>query len=465
MATQKTAVVMIHGLGEQRPMDTIASFVKAAWRTDDGLVDPSRAEVFFKPELVTGSFELRRITTLSGSAGKKKRVDFFEFYWAHHMQGHTVGQLMAWLSGLFIRSPASVPRSVFGVWMLGIFMLFLAGLVALAWGASYLGFNIAIPTWLAATLAPALAVGGFFLNRLILPYAGDAARYLSATPQNVAIRQKIRKEGVSLIEDITATGKYDRIVLVGHSLGSVIAYDIINFSWNRLDANKMKAAHGAGSTALAALSEVEEKGLALKAAGENDLERFREYRNAQRRYRASLNGNGAEPLWIVSDLVTVGCPLSKADVLLANDADDFTARQKQRELPMCPPAYEATQNGTAEQFSYPLGKPVRRPHHAAPFGAVVWSNIYVPHRFIIFGDVISGPLRRLFGMGVLDVKLPIGRPPKFLHTKYWALIKGQPTQAVHALRSALNLAEREEEREVWQSYEEMYGGDRPEGEK
>jgi hypothetical protein len=33
----KQAVVMIHGIGEQQPMDTIKSFVRAVWETDTGI--------------------------------------------------------------------------------------------------------------------------------------------------------------------------------------------------------------------------------------------------------------------------------------------------------------------------------------------------------------------------------------------------------------------------------------------
>jgi len=60
------AVVVIHGMGEQIPMDTIKGFIDAAWQkcdviTANGLPDPT--EVWSKPDARTGSLELRRITT------------------------------------------------------------------------------------------------------------------------------------------------------------------------------------------------------------------------------------------------------------------------------------------------------------------------------------------------------------------------------------------------------------------
>ena len=60
------AVVVIHGMGEQIPMDTIKGFVDAVWQKDDAITAnglPNPTEVWSKPDARTGSLELRRITT------------------------------------------------------------------------------------------------------------------------------------------------------------------------------------------------------------------------------------------------------------------------------------------------------------------------------------------------------------------------------------------------------------------
>jgi hypothetical protein len=54
------AVVVIHGMGEQRPMDTIKAFVRAVWETDkvitaNGLPHPT--QVWSKPDVRTGSLD------------------------------------------------------------------------------------------------------------------------------------------------------------------------------------------------------------------------------------------------------------------------------------------------------------------------------------------------------------------------------------------------------------------------
>ena len=47
------AVVVIHGMGEQRPMDTINAFVQAVWETDAVITAnklPHPSQVWSKPD-------------------------------------------------------------------------------------------------------------------------------------------------------------------------------------------------------------------------------------------------------------------------------------------------------------------------------------------------------------------------------------------------------------------------------
>ena len=60
----KQAVVLIHGVGEQIPMDTLRGFVEAAWVDDPSLRRPRvPSTVWSKPDTMSGDLELRRITT------------------------------------------------------------------------------------------------------------------------------------------------------------------------------------------------------------------------------------------------------------------------------------------------------------------------------------------------------------------------------------------------------------------
>src|ERR1017187_5980176 len=120
----KQAIVVIHGMGEQMPMDTIKGFVRAAWETvtdltANGLPDP--AAVWSKPDVRTGSLELRRITTRQSipttTFAGGVRSDFYELYWADLSRGSTWDQVQAWIAGLLLRNPFTrVPRDVFLAW-------------------------------------------------------------------------------------------------------------------------------------------------------------------------------------------------------------------------------------------------------------------------------------------------------------------------------------------------------------
>ncbi len=120
------AVLVIHGMGEQIPMDTLKSFVNAVWRKDDVITAnalPDPTEVWSKPDDRTGSLELRRITTRESIASPPEfpagvRTDFYELYWADLTAGATWDSLKAWVSGLLFRPLRSVPPNVRLAWAL-----------------------------------------------------------------------------------------------------------------------------------------------------------------------------------------------------------------------------------------------------------------------------------------------------------------------------------------------------------
>lgn len=439
----KTAVIVIHGMGEKWPMDTLRGFVDAAWRYDKDLNQSwSKGETYSKPELITGNFELRRLTTrywkpAPGDSVPVRRVDFLEFYWAHLMQGNSIGAVIGWLVRLLIRKPGQVPSRLLGGWIAGLFIFLtgiaLAGLTAAKPDLSHFG----IPTLAWAVLA---AIGGAFSALWLRPVAGDAARYLSPAPDNVAVRQKIREAGVDLLAKIQKTGEYDRIVVAGHSLGSVIGYDILHYAWGRLDREALISAHRGNPACQAALIQLERIADKLDKAP-NSGEALSAYRDAQRSYRAELAKIGeAPPVWLVSDFVTMGSPLSNADVLLAKDRKDLDARIALRDQPTCPPRSE---RGNRVRFTYESdGEKI--PHHGAVFAPTVWSNIFYPNVLGLFGDFISGPVAPLLGPGIRDIQVPIGAPV-FRHLSYWAR-PDKDGAAIRALRHALNLRDHDETR-------------------
>jgi hypothetical protein len=396
---------------------------------------PAHPTSYAKPDHITGNFELRRVTTRAGKDMDGRRFDFFEFYWAHLMLGNSLGDVLGALQALFMRRPRTVPETLRGVWATGVVCLSLVGLLLLtgvlpeAWRPAWL------PDWIWTIGAAASIALGVFARRWLAPVAGDAARYLRPDPANVAARQKIREAGVELLEKLTASGDYDRIILVGHSLGTVIGYDVLNHAFSRLRREQLASAH-ADPALMQALAALEEAAAALSDAAQQDDQGKRRtaYRAAQRAY-ANLVARSGDMPWLVTDFVTLGSPLSKADVLLAATADAFQHLLDRREAPTCPPRLE---QAAPPRFSYPPREAQRIPHHAAVFAPVVWTNIYYPHRFVLSGDVISGPIAPLLGRAIRDVEVPIGNPG-FRHLSYW-----RDPVAIDALRRAVNLRQADE---------------------
>src|SRR5215208_3678111 len=104
---RRQAVVLIHGIGEQKPMDTLRGFVNAVWTRDRAIHNRFAGHaVWSKPDTVSEGYELRCLTTPQNESGI--RTDFYEFYWAHLMEGTSYGHVLAWARALLIRKPGTV---------------------------------------------------------------------------------------------------------------------------------------------------------------------------------------------------------------------------------------------------------------------------------------------------------------------------------------------------------------------
>ncbi|WP_439630810.1 hypothetical protein [Shinella sp.] len=473
----KQAVVVIHGMGEQVPMETLMGFSEAVWSTDTALIDPERPDsstggkrsgnvIWFKPDKISRSYELRRLAT--ESLPGRGSTHFYEFYWAHLMEGTTFEHFAAWLKDILFRSPRRVPNGVGPAWIALWLVTF----------AAAVGFVFSlIPSegkawyWSVLGSIASLALGGI-ANTFLLKYFGDVARYVKASPLNVARRQEIREKGVQLLESLMGImpdgtlvkPAYDRIVVVAHSLGTIVAYDILSHCYARVND---KAAVKGDQSQLNTLESFIRRAIGLEPPspddGQSDPEKKKRYRDLQAACRAELNGLGSP--WIVSDFVTLGSPLTHSEFLLAFDKARLKKAQQQRILPTCPPTLEYDATTEKMHLSYRLGAGAdapRVPHHAALFAFTRWTNIYSPHKAILWGDIISGPVGPQFGLSIgnrefsgVQEAAVLPQPstkendlrettPFFSHTKYWSFPKGWKIGDVvpyhiEVLRKALDL--------------------------
>lgn len=503
---KRTAVVIIHGIGEQIPMATITGFIDAVWTFDETLVDREKPDPntgreriqnasWSKPDDRNRSFELQLITTESDKNGR--RCDFFEYYWAHRVTGTTWEQVRAWIFGLMLRNPISnVPPGVrlawASMWLAFALFLYVSLVAALATSQDvinpvahrlslvYFTLQLAAwiqawPKWLIAIVWGAVGLAIGFVLRTMVDVAGDVVRYVEARPGNIAIRQSIRENGVRLIEDLMGLDEhgnarvtpYDRIIVVGHSLGSIVGYDILTHAFGRhntrVDPTKLKGFKQESRVRMETMIRGN-----LNAAEDWSVDTFR---RLQDECRLELNALGNP--WIVSDFVSIGSPLTHAQFLLASDEKTLEQAKRKRVLPTCPPMLEHDRKTGRLHFTYRAPEvrgegnshdetAPRVPHHGAVFAYTRWTNIYSRSRLLLIGDIVSGPLRRAFGLsrlgreplcGIDDVAVlpnsegsPLDRRSRLLtHLKYWncevARVKDLTQTPFHikALRRALDL--------------------------
>jgi len=475
----KQAIVVIHGMGEQMPMDTLKGFVHAAWETTKGLAEGNPREVWSKPDVRTGSLELRRITTRrtidTPTFPNGVRSDFYELYWADLSGGSTWNQVKDWVMGLLVRNPFTrVPPDVrlawLVLWAITLTVILLTVAASLKDPTMILGVNVweypplsCLRTWKGWQLTAIIAVLGIISTSFIVPYFGRVVRYTRAKPDNVAARKNIRERGLALLSELHKE-EYERIIVVGHSLGSILAYDLLSYFWaRRQDARTV--AEGTGEfealrrieTALADPTWPGEPAVAAYRAAQTELAKL-----LRRRPRAAT---GPDTRWLITDFITVGSPLTHAEFLMAKSDEDIAKRQRDREFPISPPLRERLDDDNLARarlagfpvdannpklLAYPPSRKNEwRLHHAAPFAAVRWTNIHDPALLVVFGDLISGPVAPLFGPAVVDVNLKEQRRLKkrggqswsFTHTKYWSLPEQSAAAPVHIeeLRKALDL--------------------------
>lgn len=554
---KRTAVLVVHGMGLQRPLDTVREIVNAVWL--GGAESGDERRIWVHPERSGTDLDLPVITTnpIGGTDGR--RADFHELYWSHLMSETRSVAVLLWLFELVRKGPR-LNRGMNEVWWGGAVFLVLAIqsvslllLLAAArsahivdqpaslliapiqmflilgvattiaftfqramriakWSAIFTvvlaGVYLVVtftpqteqfvtnllPTALALMITiilmgtrwglPAFAVAyamafSFELLRQILtggkewlpwtltsewcafaawiiiaiylivnaaflqPYLGDAARYFRNAPSNVAVRREIRRQSVNTLEALHECGKYDRIVIIAHSLGSVIAYDMLRAYFGRIfrqlpaDVPELKPL----------IEEIDAGALddeALRDKGRELIARIAEVVDQRR-----AKGDRDVKAWLVTDFITLGSPLTHAHYFMCRGHDDaalaadFKRRVMERELPTCPPRL-IDGDGMLTHVHARSGE--RRFHYAAIFGLTRWTNLYFPREQLFWGDAIGGPMRDVFGEAIFDVpvcKNHAGEPEFFTHRDYWDVTGDGGYHGPHiaALRDAIDLAD------------------------
>ena len=319
------------------------------------------------------------------------------------------------------------------------------------WARGRLPWSLTSPTsavaaWVVIGLY--IVVNAWFLQ----PYLGDAARYFRNSPANVAVRRAIRKEAVDTLDSLHASGYYDRIVVVAHSLGCVVAYDMLRAYYSRicdlipitksLDPEFKRI--DVGKLTRAQLRK-DARVLVSKIAESHKQPRTME--------RGRVSSGEGPHTWLVTDFVTLGNALTHAHYLMCDgysmaDLDkDFARRVDEREFPTCPPKKDAPDGWLA--FTYPQTDK-KQLHHGGLFALTRWTNIYFPLKQVFWGDAIGGPVGSkdsVFGSHIEDIEVwtDASRPNGlFTHTKYWdtKYKEGRKAPHIQALIDAIDLPDK-----------------------
>ncbi len=414
--TPRQAVVLIHGIGEQQPMATLRSFVTGLGYT----------KFRSKPDQFSEGFELRRLVVEKQAS--RVPVDFIEFYWAHHLDRGQMRQTLLWAAKLVARRPfwrhGPGLRGPIGVVQVASALI----LVIACWAAvSALAAGQLSPTvsgW-AKTVGTVALVLNIVAGGFITSSVADAPRYLTPTSANIAGRNAIRQEGLALLRSLHESGEYQRIVLVGHSLGSVIGFDLLRLLWEEL-----RHPDPFHPLPLTEMSRIEAAAAAARHA-ETDDDRDLWQRQQYRLWR-ECRSRGMP--WLITDFVTLGSPLAHGSFLLepsrwgrAGPGPTLKQRQHEGEIPTCPP-----DEGLGEIFhsaKYPVSQGKRNvmaAGHARLFAVTRWTNLYFPVS-LFHGDPVGGPVAQAFGAGIRDVAVrtePLksrSRSALYLlaHVRYW----------------------------------------------
>jgi hypothetical protein len=289
----RQAIILIHGIGEQRPMETALNFARSIAAENDIRQKPT-------PFGIQG--ETQRISIKENRY--QPRTDIFEYYWAHRFRSNRLGTIKRWVIDVFLQClfSGSAPgffskRLQFILASLAFFMMPLLYCL-LAWlSYDYAGYH-----GLLIYAGTTYALYRIVLSDILYGYIADAAKYLSNHPDNISAREEVRTAGLRLLTDIVNTGKYDRVIIVGHSLGSVIGYDILSMAWARF-VDGIEASEKDRSFIVRGFHELQAMSL-----NDPDSRLTQEFQKKQRLLRTRMAGSDVR--WLVSDLVTLGSPLT-----------------------------------------------------------------------------------------------------------------------------------------------------------
>ncbi|EEW49712.1 hypothetical protein HMPREF0290_1635 [Corynebacterium efficiens YS-314] len=403
-------------MGEQRPMGTLRGFLKGTHHKDD--------QFYSRPyELTTASgqpnYELRRFTTSERTGDQdddvpyRMRTDFFELYWAHYFDTGDAQYTWKWIRKNTFKKPfwRHIKQVRLGIAVLQLLVLLfpLTVLVTVltpvrGWEIFGWGTEKTLAILIGICIVEVLI--GTLLSSFLREVLSDPPRYLIPEPKHVRARNEIRDEGVRLLREIHERDYYERVVVVGHSLGSIVGLDILRLAWEeyRHPDPYLQSQNPARDAELALRFD----DIIRKLPNELTPDQMRTWQDTQHQLWQECRRRGMK--WLVTDFITLSSPLAHADWLMFDGPQDMKKSFKEREYPTCPPDVGRGIFYGGKYKDAKAGRTVNPdalvPHHAALFAVTRWSNAYFP-AYRWYGDPVGGDVAATFGRGIRDVKVRV----------------------------------------------------------
>jgi hypothetical protein len=258
---KRTAILVIHGVGPHTPFEVLDSFVRGFHeefqkKNPSSVITAQHKLKKRKDWLGRGIDWAQNCVSLS-VAGHKGFIDFYEYFWDIYMiHDVKLGEAFKLLikasknaKEFYKDHPSLLPKAMdigeyvrkrkFGTGevefrpagylnLLGPFFRGLSNFLP------YFPFLINILEWWASTQLPIISqlfkAVGMFIEKAAQDFIGDLVRYLDLDPRSAhfEIRQMIINGALDELRELVQGNSYDQIIIAGHSLGSVIAYDTLN---------------------------------------------------------------------------------------------------------------------------------------------------------------------------------------------------------------------------------------------
>lgn len=240
MPKQSTALLIIHGIGQQHPFETLDAFATSLWN----VLEQNAATGFLPGHHRTAAREGWMQNYVSIETSRTSSVDVYEYYWAHKAQCRVkLNDIVEWLidtsdgARKFYDENEELSKKYEGT---GVSAFGKSGFKN-RWYLKQFGWLMRLLAFLPRTVV--LALTRWFgpllflfnpifkwIRKTLVDFIGDIVIYTSTDikSQFYEVRKQILDGAVKELESLLLDKRYKRIIVAGHSLGSVIGFDTLN---------------------------------------------------------------------------------------------------------------------------------------------------------------------------------------------------------------------------------------------